>query len=65
MNRQRNTRHDNEKVGQRTDDIDKCNGQEYRNPSWDDVIAAFDLKKELNYVELLTLRRQYAAARKK
>jgi transposase InsO family protein len=34
-------------------------------PSWDDVIAAFDLTTEMNYVELLTLRRQYAAARKK
>lgn len=30
--------------------------------SWDDVIAAFDLTQEMNYVELLTLRRQYAAA---
>lgn len=34
-------------------------------PSWDDVIAAFDLTKEMNYVELLTLRRQYVAAWKK
>jgi hypothetical protein len=34
-------------------------------PSWDDVLAAFDLKMELYYVEQLTLKRQYAAALKK
>jgi hypothetical protein len=29
------------------------------------VLAAFDLKKEMYYVEQLTLTRQYAAALKK
>lgn len=45
--------------------IDRWAALEEEVPSWDDVIAAFDLTKEMNYVELLTLRRQYAAARKK
>jgi hypothetical protein len=26
-------------------------------PTWEEVVAAFDLKKESTYVELLTLRR--------
>jgi transposase InsO family protein len=45
--------------------IDRWAALEEVVPSWDDVIAAFDLTKKMNYVELLTLRRQYAAARKK
>ncbi|HEY1390430.1 MAG TPA: hypothetical protein VGF38_17970 [Ktedonobacterales bacterium] len=45
--------------------IDRWAALEEELPSWDDVIAAFDLKKEMNYVEQLTLTRLRAAARKK
>jgi hypothetical protein len=51
--------------GSRVTPINRWAALEEELPSWDDVIAAFDLTKEMNYVELLTLRRQYAAARKK
>ncbi len=45
--------------------IDRWAALEEELPSWDDVIAAFDRTKEASYVELLPLRRPYAAARKK
>ena len=34
-------------------------------PSWDAVLAAFDPKKEMNYVEWLTLKRMRVGTSKK
>ena len=45
--------------------IDRWAALEDELPSWDDVLAAFDLKKELYYVEQRILNRQYAASLKK
>jgi transposase InsO family protein len=45
--------------------IDRWAALEEEIPSWDDVLAAFDLKKEANYVEWLTLKRLRTRASKK
>jgi transposase InsO family protein len=45
--------------------IDRWAALEEEIPSWDDVLAAFDLKKETNYVEWLTLKRSRTPASKK
>lgn len=45
--------------------IDRWAALEEEIPSWDDVLAAFDLKKELKYVEQLTLSRLHARTSQK
>ncbi len=45
--------------------IDRWAALEEELPSWDDVIASFDLKKESQYVDWLLLKRLHATAGKK